>query len=201
MNNKTYIQIFICLSILAIVSIIYIYYFKNTSLRSVDSNKIDESVKKSIVVGNDDIITEMFYISEDNKGNSYEIKSEYGFINPDKSNFILMDKVNAVINLTNGERILISSDKAQYNDNNNDTTFTGSVEMIYLEHKVNSDNMDLSFKEKTATLYDEVRYESILSNLRADKIFIDFLNKNTKILMNDDSSNILVRSIINDGNN
>ena len=41
----------------------------------------------------------MSYFSEDNKGNRYEIKSEYGVINPDKSNLILMDKVTAIIYL------------------------------------------------------------------------------------------------------
>ena len=49
----------------------------------------------------------MSYFSEDNKGNRYEIKSEYGVINPDKSNLILMDKVNAVVYLSNGEKILL----------------------------------------------------------------------------------------------
>ena len=38
--------------------------------------------------------------------------SEYGVINPDKSNLILMDKVNAIVYLLNGEKILISSNKA-----------------------------------------------------------------------------------------
>ena len=101
----------------------------------------------------------------------------------------------------NGEKIFISSNEAKYNDENNDTTFSGSVEMIYGDHKINSENIDLSFKDQTATLYDNVNYKSNLSNLSADKIFIDFLNKNTKIEMNDENNNILVRSIINNGGN
>ena len=42
----------------------------------------------------------------------------------------------------------------------------------------------------------KVNYKSSLSNLIADKILIDFLNKNTKIQMNDENNNILVRSNI-----
>ena len=112
-----------------------------------------------------------------------------------------MDKVKAIIYLVDGEKILINSEKAQYNDNNNDTIFKGSVEMIYIDHKINSENMDLSFNDKTVILYDNVRYNSSISNITADRIFVDLLNKNTKIQMNDDNSNILVRSIINSGNN
>ena len=47
--------------------------------------------------------------------------------------------------------------------------------------------MDLSFNEQTATLYDKVNYNSSLTKLSADKIFIDFVNKNTKIQMDDEN--------------
>ena len=96
--------------------------------------------------------------------------------------------------MLNGEKVFISSNKAEYDDNNNDTTFSGSVKMIYSDHKINSEYMDLSFKDQTATLYDKVNYNSSLTKLSADKIFIDFVNKNTKIQMDDEKKNILVRS-------
>ena len=174
-------------------------YFRSSKTKITQNNK--EKTKVNVVQGPDDLITEMFYFSEDNKGNKYEIKSEYGIINPDKSNLILMDKVTATIYLLGGEKIFISSNKAQYDDDNNDTNFSGSVKLVYVNHVIKSDNMDLSFNEQTATLYDNVKYESNLSNLSADRVFINFINKNTKIQMNDTKNNILVRSIINNGNN
>ena len=54
----------------------------------------------------------------------------------------------------------------------------------------------LSFKDQTAILYNSVKYEGNLSKLNADRIFIDFLNKNTKIQMNNEKNNILVQSVI-----
>ena len=199
MDRKTYLQISIIFLIIFIMIYIYVDYFRNSNKNIVEVNELDP--KLNIVEGTEDLITEMSYFSEDNKGNTYEIKSEYGVINPDNSNLILMDKVKAIIYLVDGEKILINSEKAQYNDNNNDTIFKGSVEMIYIDHKINSENMDLSFNDKTVILYDNVRYNSSISNITADRIFVDLLNKNTKIQMNDDNSNILVRSIINSGNN
>ena len=199
MDRKTYLQISIIFLIIFIMIYIYVDYFRNSNKNIVEVNELDP--KLNIVKGTEDLITEMSYFSEDNKGNTYEIKSEYGVINPDNSNLILMDKVKAIIYLVDGEKILINSEKAQYNDNNNDTIFKGSVEMIYIDHKINSENMDLSFNDKTVILYDNVRYNSSISNITADRIFVDLLNKNTKIQMNDDNSNVLVRSIINSGNN
>ena len=77
----------------------YIDYFRiltQTLLKAVEIKSVN------IVKGSDDLITEIS-ISEDNNGNSYMIY-EYIVINPDKSNLILMDKVNAVVNLLNGEK-------------------------------------------------------------------------------------------------
>ena len=199
MDKKSYIQISIIFFIIFIIIFVYIDYFRDSKTKITEND--NEKTKMNVVQGSDDLITEMFYFSEDNKGNKYEIKSEYGIINTDKSNLILMDKVTAIIYLLDGEKILISSKKAQYDDDNNDTNFSGSVKLVYVNHVIKSDNMDLSFNEQTATLYDNVKYKSSLSNLSADRVFINFINKNTKIQMNDANNNILVRSIINNGDN
>ena len=199
MDKKIYIQISLIFLIIFIIIFVYIDYFRSSKTEITMNDK--GNTKVNSLQGSDDLITEMFYFSEDNKGNKYEIKSEYGVINPDKSNLILMDKVKAIIYLLDGEKIFISSKKAQYDDDNNDTSFSGSVKLVYVNHVIKSDNMDLSFNEQTATLYDNVKYKSSLSNLTADRVFINFINKNTKIQMNDANNNILVRSIINNGNN
>ena len=194
MDKKSYIQISIFFGIVIIIAFVYLNYFKKASVNNIENNKNNE--KSKIVERSGDLIKKMSYFSEDNKGNRYEINSESGIINPDKSNLILMNKVAAVIFLMNGEKIFISSNEAKYNDENNDTTFSGYVEMIYSDHKINSENLDLSFKDQTAVLYDKVNYKSNLTNMSADRIFIDFISKNTKIEMNDESNNILVQSKI-----
>ena len=199
MDKKSYIQISITILILLIITFVYFDYFK--SPKENLSIKTEDSSAKKLVKNSDDLISEMSYFSEDNKGNRYEIFSKYGILNPDKSNLILMEKVNAVVYLSTDEKILISSKKAKYNEINNDTSFSGSVKMIYGQHMINSEYLDLSFNDQAATLYDNVEYKSNLSKLKADKIIIDFLNKNTKIQMNDEKNNILVRSVIDNGNN
>jgi len=199
MDKKKILQISLISLIILITILVYFFYFKNSGEKILTNN--DEKQEKYNLKSSEDLITEMTYFSEDNKGNSYEIKSESGVINPDKSNLILMNKVKAIVYLINNEKIFISSNAAKYNDSNNDTTFSGSVEMVYVDHKINSEHLDLSFKDQTAVLYDNVNYKNNFSHLIADKILIDFFNKNTKILMNDKNNNILVRSVISNGNN
>ncbi len=199
MDKKTYIQISIFILISLIIAYVYLDYFKTPEQKTLKIT--DDSSADKILRSSDDLISDMSYFSEDNKGNRYEIFSEYGVISPEKLNLIFMDKVKAFVYLSNGEKILISSDKAKYNDNNNDTTFSGSVKMLYEEHSVKSDFLDLSFNNQTALLYDNVKYKNNLSKLNADKIIVDFLNKNTKIQMNDDKSNVFVKSVVSNGNN
>lgn len=199
MDKKIYIQILLAGTIIFLISYVYFFYFNdnNKKITKIDINKDDLNIVKS----SDDLITDMTYYSEDNNGNKYEIKSEYGVLSSEKSNLILMDKVTATIYLSNNEKIFISSNKANYNDENNDTSFNGSVKMIYNENIINSEYLDLSFRNQLATLYDGVNFKSKLSNLVADKVSIDFLNKKTKINMNHENTKVLVRSIIEDGNN
>ena len=199
MDKKSYIQIFIICGIVFITTFVYLNYFKNPSAGYVENLRNNENSK--VLEGSGDMIKQMSYFSEDNKGNRYEITSESGIINPDKSNLILMNKVTAIIFLLNGEKIFISSNEARYNDENNDTTFSGYVKMIYNDNKIISENLDLSFKDQTAVLYDNVNYISNLTKLNADRIFIDFISKNTKIEMDDKKNNILVRSKVKNVSN
>ena len=200
MNRKIYIQFFILLLILIIITSIYFMYFNKKNEKNYVET-LDKNTPNKIVKGSDDLISEMEYFSEDNKGNKFKIKSDYGFINPEQSNIISMNKVRAVVYLSNGEEIYINSDSAKYNNINNNTIFNGSVEMNYLDHKINAENLDLSFENNFVTLYDKVRYKDKISYMTADKVLIDLINKNTKIQMNDKNSNILVRSNLNNGNN
>tara|TARA_Y100000992_G_scaffold296593_1_gene259046 strand:- start:964 stop:1563 length:600 start_codon:yes stop_codon:yes gene_type:complete len=199
MNKKIYFQILIFLAILSIISFVFIVYFKQDNKISAKTEV--EVTNNNSIKNSEDLITEMKYFSEDNKGNRYKIEADNGVINPDRSNLIRMNKVRAIVYLYNGEKIFINSDRAEYNNVNNDTTFNGSVKMTYNDHKIDAENLDLSFENNFATLYDKVNYNNGMSNLTADKILIDLVNKNTKILMNDENSNILVRSNLVNGNN
>ena len=199
MDKKFYTQISLIIVMLVMISYVYFAYFKSSKEKIVKNANVN--FDKKIAKGSDDLISDMSYFSEDSKGNRYEIFSEFGTINPDESNLIFMEKVSAVVYLSNGEKVSINSKKAKYNDDNNDTSFIGTVKMIYGEHVVNSEYLDLSFKNQTANLYDNVKYKNNFSNLSADKIFLDLVSKNTKIQMNDEENNILVRSVINNGSN
>ena len=172
------------------MGVYFLYFTGNKNIVAIKS-KVNEN---NFIKNDDDLITEMKYFSEDNKGNKYEIESDYGVINPDQTNLIKMSEVKATVYLSNGEKIFIRSKQAEYNNDNNDTTFSGSVKMNYGNNEISAENLELSFRNNFVTLYKDVNYDNGISNLIADKVMIDLVKKNTKILMNDKNRNILVRS-------
>ena len=191
MSRKTIFQFFILSSIVIIILGVYFLYFTGNKNIAAIKSKVNEN---NFIKNEDDLITEMKYFSEDNKGNKYEIESDYGVINPDQTNLIKMSEVKATVYLSNGEKIFIRSKQAEYNNDNSDTTFSGSVKMNYGNNEISAENLELSFRNNFVTLYKDVNYDNGISNLTADKVIIDLVKKNTKILMNDKNKNILVRS-------
>ena len=73
--------------------------------------------------------------------------------------------------------------------------------MNYNDHSIKSNYIDLSFEENKALIYEKINYNSNLSNVKADKIIVDFLEKKVKILMDNTNDKVLVKTILKNGNN
>ena len=200
MDKKVLIQYAILLIILFLISYVYLNYFKE-SVDEVKKINNDKKIEKNFPKTSKDIINDLLYSSIDRKGNKYKINSKEGVIDSENRNVIIMQYVTAEISLINGEKIYISSKKARYNNDNFDTSFQGSVKMNYNYHFVNSENLDLSFENQEAKLYNQVVYENNNSKLIVDVIFVDLLNMSTKLFMDNKNKNILVKSVFNNGNN
>ena len=64
-----------------------------------------------------------------------------------------------------------------------------------------SEFLDLSFENNLVSIYDNVRYLSGISSLKADKAEIDILSKKTKIFMEDPKKKVQINSLKKNGNN
>lgn len=197
MYKKIYLQLTLSLLIVLIITITYLVYFKtDDKITSIEKN--DKTILKDT---SENLISDLFYKSEDKDGNKYEIKSKSGIISQKRANLISMNDVSATVFLNDGGKIFIVSDSANYDSNNNDTLFKGSVKMNYNDHTIKSNYIDLSFEENKAIIYENINYNSNLSKLEADKIIVDFLEMKVKILMDDTNDKVLVKTILKNGNN
>jgi len=192
MRKKIFLQIFLLLIILFISIIFFKAYFGNNIIvGSLDNNKIksDNLLKKE-----SNLIYNIQYISKDKEGNSYIINSEFGEVDSDKQEIVYLKKVTATINMKNSEPINIYADNAVYNNINYNTNFYENITVVYSEHHITSDNLDLNFKKNLATVFNNISYKNLNTKLQADKIEIDLITKNSKIFMFDKSNKIKIVS-------
>ena len=66
---------------------------------------------------------------------------------------------------------------------------------------MSSEFLDLSFENNLVSIYDNVRYLSGISSLKADKAEIDILNKKTKIFMENPDKKVVINNLSKNGNN
>tara|TARA_B100000780_G_C20985311_1_gene393874 strand:+ start:32 stop:622 length:591 start_codon:yes stop_codon:yes gene_type:complete len=193
MQWKTFLQLFLLFISLLISVIIFKNYFikedLNSTLKPTETTVQEETSSKK----NSNIMEGMEYTSEDGEGNNYIIKSEYGELNNDKQELILMKSVTATINFTNSESIRIFADEAIYNSVNYNTAFSKNVLVTHGEHTINSNNLDIMFEKNLISISNEVIYKNLNTKLAADMVEIDLVTKSSKIFMNNklDKVNII----------
>ena len=196
MIKKIYIQFFLILILIGISLIIFFKYFYKTGFK----NDLKLNAEQTINT-NESLIEDLTYLSIDKKGNEYKISAKKGNIDKDNPDIIYLENVEAVILFQNSDSISIASKFAKYNTKNFDTLFNNSVSVDYGEHVLKSEFLDLSFEKNLVSIYDNVRYLSGISSLKADKAEIDIMNKKTKIFMEDSSKKVQINNITTNGNN
>jgi len=196
MTKKIYIQLFLIFIFVLISLFIFFKYFKKTAFESGNQPNIEQTK-----ITGESSIEDLKYLSTDKEGNEYKIEAKKGNIDKDNPNIIYLENVKAIILLQNSDRISIESNFAKYNTKSFDTLFNDTVSVDYGEHALKSEFLDLSFENNLVSIYDNVRYLSGISSLKADKAEIDILNKKTKIFMVNPNKKVQINNITKNGNN
>ena len=196
MTKKIYIQLYLILILIIISLLIFFKYFKQSKLKNDLNIDVDRAINTS-----NSLIEDLKYLSTDKEGNKYKIEAKKGNIDQVNPDLIFLESVKAIISLQSSEFILIESKFAKYNTKNFDTLFNDTVSVDYGEHVLRSEFLDLSFENNLVSIYENVRYQSGISFLKADKAEIDIINKKTKIFMEDPNKKVQIINNLKNGNN
>ena len=63
--------------------------------------------------------------------------------------------------------------------------FKQNVLVKHVDNKLNAENLDLSFQNNLMSIYNNIVYQNLDSKLLADKLEVDLITKDAKIIMND----------------
>ena len=132
---------------------------------------------------NENIIENLKYVSEDILGNKYTVTAQSATLESDKFNEVKLFGVNAEIAQENQEIIYIYSETANYNKINNNTEFKKKVNVKYGDQLIDSEILNLNFKDNLIEILENVYYVNKNTKIKADKVEIDLLNKKLKISM------------------
>ena len=189
MKKKILIQLFLFSLFLFLSIFSYNKYFKKESQNVIELTKDTDLKKKN---NETNLITNLKYFSIDKRGNKYEITSEYGEMDTSNSDVIMMENVKAIIKIYNSDPIIITSNFAKYNVKNYDTNFKENILVKHVDNKLNGENLDLSFQNNLMSMYNNIIYQNPDTKLLADKLEIDLITKDSKIIMNDKKSKIKI---------
>ena len=173
--------------------IFYKVFFTNPTIKANNMNEkkvIEDKIDEEKITNKMNDIT---YKSVHSGDNSYIIKAEYGEIDKDNPDFMLLTNVKGKFFFKDSDMIEISSEKAYYDSLNYNTNFYQKVLIVFKDHQINSDNFDLFFDKKLGTIYSNIIYKNLNTILQADKVDIDLITKDSKIYMLDKSKKVNIK--------
>ena len=200
MTRSYFIQFSIMVLIILLIYLTYNYINKSGKdsniVEKTKSNKlVEKKISKNGETLDKNVISELTYKSLDDNGNVYEINSDSGSIRESDKSTLLLKNVEAKILIYGHGTVYIFSDNALYNKVSLDTHFYENVNLIYKEHNIKSDDLFLEYSDKKVKISNNVYYESENSKLIADEVWMNLLNKVSKIYMT--NRNKKVKAIIN----
>ena len=194
------IQLILFFILIIIVSVFYNKYFKENNKAETDNTLpiTSTSNQKEGDLTNqkeNSIIKNLKYEISIRENNDYQITSELSELTyKDGTELILMTKVTAILTDENNNSIIVTSDKAKYNNSSYNTSFENNVRIQYLNNIILADNMSLDFNENFISVKNNVKYNGSLGNLEADNIKINLITKKIDVFMNNTNENIVITS-------
>ena len=190
MKSLTHKRLIIFSSILVIITLIVLKFYKKEEVKLIENKEpIEESFNNS------NIIKDIKYTSRDLKGNEYTILAEEGEIDLNNSDVIFLKNVTAYIKLIkNNELITIISNFGKYNTVNYDTIFSKDVKINYLDNRITGNYLDFSMMKNLLIISKNVVYTNPENILKADVMELDTITKDTKIFMHNYKEKIVVKS-------
>ena len=211
MAKKTLIQIILLIFLIVITFLFFKVYYNSNSDTSLNKENLTEKNKEIKEVKKDEknLIQNISYTANNNKGDIYLLLAETGEIYLDNPDLMFLTKVDGKITLKDGEIITVNSDFANFNTKTFETTFinnvivkksdeviTGAELYLVLEEKVNKALKSNQEDKNLIRVSRNVFYTKPGYTLSADILEIDLITKNIKIYMTDKYKKVIATTQI-----
>lgn len=187
---KKVIKLFLFL-LLIIISIIFYKVYLSENRQSKVEPEITKEEEITNPVNN--LIKNLKYEVKLDNQNQYIISSDLSEINYETGiEMVRMQKVTAILIDQKNIPLIVTSDQAIYNNSNYNTKFSQNVLVEYLDNTITSDKMDFDFNNNLITIYENVEYDGIQGKVVADSIKINLITKKVEIYMYNNNDSVEV---------
>jgi hypothetical protein len=179
MNRRKKIKIIqISLFLLGVFAIYTTYYGDNLTLKKgiisdTKKKKIIKDIEKSELKDVSNIFYNIKYSGLDLSGNRYILTSAEATTSETNESIINMKDVKATFYFKDGTILYITSDKGVYNNQSLDMKFENEVKMDYVNNWLTANNAEYSNSGNYLLIKNNVKVNSDLGNIDADKLFFD----------------------------
>ena len=209
MHKKTLIQIILFIFLIIFTIFIFKNFYKNDEIKSINNKDSKNIEKKEINKSDKNLIKNISYTANNNKGDIYLLQAEQGEIYLDNEDLMFLTNVKGRIKFKKGKDITINSDYANFNTKTFETTFINNVLINREDETITGDELYLVLEKdkKTANNLNQkdenlirvsrnVFYKKPGYNLTADVLEVDLVTKNIKIFMFDKNKKVIASSEI-----
>ena len=187
---KKVIKLFLFL-LLIIISIVFYKVYLSENRQSKVEPEITKEQEITDPVNN--LIKNLKYEVKLDNQNQYIISSDLSEINYETGiEMVRMQKVTAILIDNKNIPLVITSEQAIYNNSNYNTKFSQNVLVEYLDNTITSDKMDFDFNNNLITIYENVEYDGIQGKVVADSIKINLITKKVEIYMYNNNDSVEV---------
>ena len=179
MNRKKKIKIAqISLFLLGIFIIYSTYYsekikLKKGTISDTTKKKIIKDINESETKGNNNIFYNIKYSGIDLSGNRYILTCEEAVTSKTNESVLDMKDVKATFYFKDQTVLNVSSNEGKYNNQTLDMKFENKVIMDYNNDWLKADNAEYSNSGNYLLIENNVKVNSDMGNISADKLFFD----------------------------
>ena len=187
---KSIIQLVLILILILISVIFYKVYFSDNKKIPQKANTINEQPSDQTT---NNLIKNLKYEVRFDQNNQYIITSDLSEITYDNNiELVKMQGVVAIFIDKNDVPIIITSDKAFYNNFNYNTNFKENIKIEYMDSIILADRLDLDFNKDIIKIYENIIYNGTQGTIKTDNIEIDLITQKIDIFMDNKNDNVEV---------
>ncbi len=189
---KKIVQLLLFLLLISIAILFYIIYLQDTK-KTINENLDTDSLTSESIKNN--LIKNLKYEVIFENNNQYIISAALSEISyKNDIEIVLMQQVLAKFIDENNVELVITSDKAIYDNSNYNTKFEENILVKYEDNTIFCERLNLNFDTKFIKIYDNVVYKGPEGTIKTDNVLINLITKDIEIFMEDSKEKVEIKS-------